>query len=117
MFNNTAICAQYALTVLGLKRVAIVDVSKSLFCPSQALTFSAQIDVHHGNGAEKAFWNTKDVLTISIHQDRCFPPTTGFETSRGGEDAFGFKFVLRTSPSQTAELPSQPQHSASSRLR
>lgn len=34
-------------------------------------------DVHHGNGTEAIFIEDPNVLTISLHQDRCFPPDTG----------------------------------------
>ena len=34
-------------------------------------------DVHHGNGTEAIFLDRDDVLTISIHQDRCYPQDTG----------------------------------------
>lgn len=34
-------------------------------------------DVHHGNGTEAIFYDRDDVLTISIHQDRCYPQDTG----------------------------------------
>lgn len=74
MLNNVAICAASAISELGLSRVAIVD-----------------IDVHHGNGAEKIFWGRKDVLHISIHQDRNFPHDTGMASSRGIGDGFGYK--------------------------
>ena len=34
-------------------------------------------DVHHGNGTESIFLEDKDVLTISLHQDRLYPHDTG----------------------------------------
>jgi len=34
-------------------------------------------DVHHGNGTEAIFLDRDDVLSISIHQDRCYPQDTG----------------------------------------
>ena len=57
---NGAITALSAIEDHGLKRVAIVD-----------------WDVHHGNGPEKIFWENEQVLTLSIHQDNCFPPDSG----------------------------------------
>lgn len=42
------------------KRVAIVD-----------------WDVHHGNGTEAIYLDDPDTLTISIHQERCYPHDTG----------------------------------------
>lgn len=67
MFNNGAIAARHALQHKGLERIAMVD-----------------WDVHHGNGAQKIFWEEPNVLTISIHQDRVFPPD-----GRGGVDEAG----------------------------
>ncbi len=66
IFNNAAIGVRHAMRRHGLERVALVD-----------------WDVHHGNGAERIFWEEREVLTISIHQDRVFPP------DRGGSDAVG----------------------------
>jgi acetoin utilization deacetylase AcuC-like enzyme len=31
-------------------------------------------DVHHGNGTQAIFYERSDVLTISLHQENCFPP-------------------------------------------
>lgn len=60
LFNNVAIAAKYARNVLGLERVMILD-----------------WDVHHGNGTESAFYDDPNVLFISIHQERLFPPERG----------------------------------------
>eukprot|EP00928_Gymnodinium_smaydae_P018739 TRINITY_DN17146_c0_g1_i1.p1 TRINITY_DN17146_c0_g1~~TRINITY_DN17146_c0_g1_i1.p1 ORF type:complete len:653 (-),score=151.97 TRINITY_DN17146_c0_g1_i1:156-2075(-) len=49
-FNNTAIAASHARSVLGLKRVAIVD-----------------WDYHHGDGQQRLFYRDPSVLTISLH--------------------------------------------------
>ncbi len=43
-------------------------------------------DVHHGNGTEAIYYNRGDVLTVSIHQDRCYPQDTG-STDQTGEGA------------------------------
>lgn len=40
-------------------------------------------DVHHGNGAQKIYWNDPNVLAISVHQDRLFPTDSGLVTERG----------------------------------
>jgi acetoin utilization deacetylase AcuC-like enzyme len=67
LFNNVAIAAKYALTKLGLKRVAIID-----------------FDVHHGNGTQEAFYDNPDVLYISTHQYPYYPGTGSIEeTGRG----------------------------------
>ena len=60
ILNNGAIAALQALEVHGLTRIAFVD-----------------WDVHHGNGTQSIFWEDPRVLTISLHQDNCFPPNSG----------------------------------------
>lgn len=50
----------------GLGRVAIID-----------------WDVHHGNGTQAIYEDRGDVLTISLHQDRCFPPGYSGVEDRG----------------------------------
>jgi len=60
LFGNVAIGVLHARQVRGLDRVAVVD-----------------WDVHHGNGTEAAFYDDRSVLTVSIHQDGCFPPASG----------------------------------------
>lgn len=63
-YNNAAIAAA-ALRADGAARVAVVD-----------------IDVHHGNGTETAFYRDPDVFYASTHQ---FPlyPGTGAASARG----------------------------------
>lgn len=49
------------------------------------------IDVHHGNGVQDAFYDTDRVLTISIHESgETIYPGTGFETEIGIEKGKGF---------------------------
>lgn len=72
LLNNCALTARHLCDGLGLDRVAIVD-----------------WDAHHGNGAQEIFWEDPDVLTISIHQDGCFPPRSGTIDQRGGGDGTG----------------------------
>jgi len=68
LYSNAALAARHAQAVHGIDRIALVDV-----------------DVHHGNGAQKAFWTDASVLTLSLHQDQWFPPDSGFleETGEG----------------------------------
>ncbi len=40
-------------------------------------------DVHHGNGTQATFWDRPDVLTISLHQNNCYPVNSGATTERG----------------------------------
>lgn len=60
LFNNVAIAAKYAKKHLGIERILILD-----------------WDVHHGNGTESAFYDDLNVLFISLHQERNFPPNRG----------------------------------------
>ena len=71
LFNNIAIAAA-ALRADGVERVAIVD-----------------IDVHHGNGTQAAFYRDPAVLFISSHQ---FPfyPGTGAADETGDGPGRGF---------------------------
>ncbi|SIS55149.1 Acetoin utilization deacetylase AcuC [Roseivivax lentus] len=55
-FGNAAIGAKYALDVLGLSRVAVVD-----------------FDVHHGNGTQDLLWHEKRTLFVSSHQSPLWP--------------------------------------------
>src|SRR3990170_7368552 len=59
------------------------------------------IDVHHGDGVQWAFYDTDRALTISLHQDgRTLFPGTGFinETGRGAGEGFSVNLPL---PPQT----------------
>jgi acetoin utilization deacetylase AcuC-like enzyme len=60
VFGNAVLAVRHAQRVHGLRRVAIVD-----------------WDVHHGNGTEGAFLDDPGVLTLSVHQDRCYPVDSG----------------------------------------
>ncbi|NIZ13573.1 class II histone deacetylase [Phaeobacter sp. HF9A] len=72
LFANVALAA-LAAKEAGIGRIAIVD-----------------WDVHHGNGTEAIFWEDPDVLTISMHQEACFPPgASGQADARGGAGAEG----------------------------
>ena len=60
IFANTALAVLDGMANHGLQRAAVVD-----------------WDVHHGNGTQAAFYESADVLTISIHQDRRYPADSG----------------------------------------
>lgn len=74
LFNNVAIAAQYALRKQGLERVLILD-----------------FDLHHGNGTQKAFYTSPEVLYTSSHQFPYYPGTGAVEET--GKDA-GEGFTL-----------------------
>ena len=72
-YVNDAVLAMLRLRERGL-RVAYVD-----------------IDAHHGDGVQYAFYGDPHVLTISTHErgERLFPGT-GFVHEKGEGDAYGF---------------------------
>ncbi len=73
IYNDAAAAVQWALDA-GAERVAYLD-----------------IDVHHGDGVERAFWDDPRVLTVSLHESpRTLFPGTGFPTDVGGIAAEGF---------------------------
>jgi acetoin utilization deacetylase AcuC-like enzyme len=57
-FNSVAVAARHAVAALGVQRVAIVDV-----------------DIHHGNGTQDAFYDDPSVLYVSTHQYPYYPGT------------------------------------------
>jgi len=70
---NDAALAVARLLELGAERVAYVDV-----------------DVHHGDGVQQAFWDDPRVLTISLHEHpRTLFPQTGWAEETGGPAAEG----------------------------
>ncbi len=49
------------------------------------------VDVHHGDGVESAFYDRSDVMTISLHETgKVLFPHTGFETDVGVGDGAGY---------------------------
>jgi len=81
VYNDVAVAAEW-LRRQG-HRVAVVDV-----------------DVHHGDGTERLFWEEPDVLTISLHESgRYLFPGTGFPEDAGGAAA----------PRSAANLPFLPE--------
>ena len=72
VYNDVSV-AIAGLLEAGAERVAYVDV-----------------DVHHGDGVEAAFWDEPRVLTISVHEDpRTLYPGTGRAREIGGPAAVG----------------------------
>lgn len=74
IFNNIALAAQFALHNHKLKRYALVRRSPALrlkFSNWHFLSGSVLIvdwDIHHGNGTQRMFLNSKNVLYISLHR-------------------------------------------------
>ncbi len=49
------------------------------------------IDAHHGDGVQAAFYDRRDVLTLSLHESgQTLFPGTGFEDETGTGDGLGF---------------------------
>jgi len=72
VYNDVAVGIRWLLDQ-GAQRVAYVDV-----------------DVHHGDGVERVFWDDPRVLTISLHETgQMLFPGTGFPEDLGGEGAEG----------------------------
>jgi acetoin utilization protein AcuC len=72
IYNDPAIAITWLLGQ-GAERIAYVD-----------------IDVHHGDGVQAAFWNDPRVLTISLHEHPAtLFPGTGLPSETGGPAAAG----------------------------
>jgi acetoin utilization protein AcuC len=57
------------------------------------------IDAHHGDGVQAAFYDTDQVLTISLHQDgRTLFPGTGFADERGTGKGTGYSINVALPP-------------------
>ncbi len=73
VYNDPAIAISWLLQA-GASRIAYVDV-----------------DVHHGDGVQAAFYDDPRVLTISLHEDPAtLWPGTGWPSESGGPEARGF---------------------------
>lgn len=70
VYNDAAV-AIAGLLAAGVERVGYVD-----------------LDAHHGDGVEAAFWNDPRVMTISLHESgETLFPGTGFPQDTGGPNA------------------------------
>ncbi len=57
------------------------------------------IDAHHGDGVQVAFYHNPQVLTISLHENgRYLFPGTGFESEMGEGEGFGFALNIPFMP-------------------
>jgi len=61
IFNNVALAAKRLIDKFSLSRILILDV-----------------DAHHGNGTQEIFYDTDEVLYISLHEDPSEFPRSGF---------------------------------------
>ena len=84
VYNDPAVAIRWLLDH-GVEKVAYVD-----------------IDVHHGDGVQKVFYDDPRVLTISLHQSgRTLFPGTGFPDETGGPHAEGFAVNVALPPGTT----------------
>jgi acetoin utilization deacetylase AcuC-like enzyme len=78
LFNNIAVGAKWALSRLDLKRIVILD-----------------WDLHHGNGTQRSFYDTDEVLYCSTHQYPYYPGTGALlETGEGRGEGFTLNVPL-----------------------
>ncbi len=70
LLANIPIAIEAARAEKLVERVAVVD-----------------WDVHHGNGTEAIYYDDPNTLTISLHQERCYPLDTGSADQTGGKAA------------------------------
>ncbi|WP_024286856.1 acetoin utilization protein AcuC [Cellulomonas sp. KRMCY2] len=83
---NDVVAAIRAVLAEGAHRVAYVD-----------------LDAHHGDGVERAFWDDPRVLTISVHESgHTLFPGSGHPTDVGGPHARG-SVVNVALPARTAD--------------
>lgn len=68
LFNNIALGAGYLKKTYFAEKIMIID-----------------IDVHHGNGTQTAFYDTDDVLFVSMHQFPGYPGTGNLGESGTGK--------------------------------
>jgi acetoin utilization protein AcuC len=63
------------------------------------------IDAHHGDGVQEAFYRTNKVLTISLHESgRNLFPGTGFESEIGEGEGMGYSVNIPMPPFSDDEL-------------
>lgn len=79
-FNNIAITAEYLRRNRNFHKIMIID-----------------WDLHHGNGTQKAFYFTPEVLFISLHQSPLFPGT-GAMREAGEREGAGFTLNIPLKP-------------------
>lgn len=72
LFNNVALAAEYSRLRHGLEKILIID-----------------WDLHHGNGSQHSFWDSRNVLYFSTHQYPYYPGT-GAAGEVGGPKAQGY---------------------------
>ncbi|NYH27268.1 class II histone deacetylase [Paraburkholderia bryophila] len=72
LFANIPVAIEAARAKHRVERVAVID-----------------WDVHHGNGTQSIYYDDPNTLTVSLHQDRCFPPGYSGADERGAGAGIG----------------------------
>lgn len=78
---NAAIAIEYVKAKYAIKKIAVVD-----------------WDAHHGNGSQQIFYDRDDVLTISLHQENCFPAGYSGAKDQGQAAGQGFNLNIPLQP-------------------
>ncbi len=85
--NMEAVAIERIRQEYGKLRVAIIDT-----------------DCHHGDGTQDIYWNDKDTLVISFHQDgRTLYPGSGFIDEFGGPGGYGHNINIPLPPGTSDE--------------
>jgi|SRR5690554_259728 len=85
--NNVAVMVEKIRQKYGNLKVAIIDT-----------------DAHHADGTQDIYWNDKNTLLISLHQDgRTLYPGSGFINELGSPNAFGYNINIPLPPNTTDE--------------
>ncbi len=81
LLANIPIAIEAARAAHGVERVVVLD-----------------WDVHHGNGTQAAYYERDDTLTISLHQENCFPPGYSGAEERGAGRGEGYNINVPLLP-------------------
>ena len=93
LLANIPVAIEAAKAEHGLGKVAVLD-----------------WDVHHGNGTQAIFYDRPDVLTISLHQESCFPPGSGGVDERGAGEGEGYNVNVPLPPGSGHETYLHAMH-------
>ena len=80
IFNNVSITAQYLRSRYQLNRILVLD-----------------FDAHHGNGTQEVFYDTDEVLFVSLHQRGIFP-FSGEAGETGAGNGLGYTINVPVFP-------------------
>lgn len=87
--SSSGFCV-YNDAAIGIRRLLDLGARKVLYL---------DLDVHHGDGVERAFWNDDRVMTLSMHETgRALFPGTGFPGDTGGPRAMDTAVNLALPP-------------------